>query len=1126
MIRIGAWIQYCFTVLISVSVLSSALAPAQARLNENCVVSILNRTSQVQSDGTWVLPNIPANFGQVRARATCVENGLTTSGQSDFFLITANDAVDAPSVTLDSVDPIPADLGISSPSLVLNETMTSLQLTVIATFADGSTADVSAAAKGTNYTVSNPNVATVDADGQVTAVMSGRVLVSAILEGAIGLIELQVVFSGDSDGDGIPDDLELASGLNPNNPVDGLEDADRDGLTNKEELVDFGTDFRVADTDNDGIDDGEELIAGNNGFITNPLLADTDGDGLSDGLEVATASDPTDPNSFNLADALASIALTPASSLITVNTIIGQASRQLSVTGTLIDNNEIDLTSTSRGTNYNSSDLFICNFGAEDAKVFAAGDSGVCTITATNSGFTASASVIVNSFSPTALSAVAIPGYANNVDVSGSYAYVVAGASGLQIVDVSDPRRPVIAGAIDTPGNANDVRAIGSTIYVADALSLIVINASDPGQPAITGEIRTPGDAQDIVVVDELAYIADGAAGGLQIIDVSNPAAPSIAGSVDTPGTAKGVDISGDFAIVAEGSPSNAVRVIDISNPAAPQIVGELLVSGDVRSGPKDLAVRDNLAYIAAYTQGFLVVDFSDPSAPQLVSSLPGSAPTGFIPRDVAISNRFALAAEELFNNATPILDLADASNPIFRDTLEFRRFGDYSGTGISLTPEMVYMTGERFVVRQDKGTVGDTRLFIGQYLFMEDTAGIDPLVDLVAPGTGITVLEGETVVLRAQASDDIGVAAVDFVVNDEIIFTDTAAPFVTSYTVPTGASFLSISARAIDFGSNLSALASVSINVIPDPLTTAVGFVTDEQGVALSGAEVSCLDMTASSDVDGRFAIIDLPTIAGDIQCSVTFTTATNQTLTGRSTAVAPVRGGTSDMGTIIARPSRFETELGTNLQQTQDDFDLVPFTQGFTFPYAGLDRTEIYVNSNGNLTFEAGDSNGPANQPADDIIEGLPRIAPLYTDIQPQFAFADTGVYVNQFPDRFVATWNRVRETFKGGENTFQVILFADGRIQFGYNGLTADGSSSGEAGGDLTIAISPGGTPALAEVDFTEQAPFNIPNGGAVLEYFFTEEEVGFFDLDGGFILFQPDGNGGYDVDVIPPDELPPQ
>ncbi len=44
-----------------------APTPAQAQLNENCVISILNRTAQVQPDGSWRVTNVPAKFGGLRA---------------------------------------------------------------------------------------------------------------------------------------------------------------------------------------------------------------------------------------------------------------------------------------------------------------------------------------------------------------------------------------------------------------------------------------------------------------------------------------------------------------------------------------------------------------------------------------------------------------------------------------------------------------------------------------------------------------------------------------------------------------------------------------------------------------------------------------------------------------------------------------------------------------------------------------------------------------------------------------------------------------------------------------------------------------------------------------------------
>jgi len=69
----------------------------------------------------------------------------------------------------------------------------------------------------------------------------------------------------DTDNDGLPDAWEEQNGLNPNNPDDGLQDSDDDGLSNLDEYHE-GTDPWVADTDGDGASDGAEVEAG-----TDPL---------------------------------------------------------------------------------------------------------------------------------------------------------------------------------------------------------------------------------------------------------------------------------------------------------------------------------------------------------------------------------------------------------------------------------------------------------------------------------------------------------------------------------------------------------------------------------------------------------------------------------------------------------------------------------------------------------------------------------------------------------------------------------------------------------------------------------------------------------------------------------------
>ena len=125
----------------------------------------------------------------------------------------------------------------------------------------------------------------------------------------------------DSDGDGVPDAVEVALGLDPNNPdtdsdgrLDGEEDFDNDGLANAIEVL-LNSDATNPDTDNDGILDGDEdqdgdsVRDGNQVVLrmtdgeevvmygTDPLNHDTDGDSFTDGEEVLYGSDPLNAGS-------------------------------------------------------------------------------------------------------------------------------------------------------------------------------------------------------------------------------------------------------------------------------------------------------------------------------------------------------------------------------------------------------------------------------------------------------------------------------------------------------------------------------------------------------------------------------------------------------------------------------------------------------------------------------------------------------------------------------------------------------------------------------------------------------------------------------------------------------------
>lgn len=803
-----------------------------------CTVSVLNQTAFVQTDGSWSVPNVPSNMGPVRARLTCVAGGQTTSGTSSFFGIASRRTSSILKVGIGAAAPTPRGLTLAGPSNRLTASGQTLQLAATVSFADGSTADVTSAAQGTVYLTTNPAIATVSAGGLVTAAGSGRAIVSALHESILASAQIDVVLSGDSDGDGIPDDWETAHGLDPNDPADALEDLDHDGLTNLEEYT-LGTDPANPDTDGDGLSDGDEVHR----HHTDPLREDTDGDGIPDGIEVTAGSDPLDPASFDLSRSLAGIDVVPASFRLIYNTVLGESSRQLTVTGRLLDGRHtIDLTRPVYNTNFSSSDLTIANFGAEPGRVYA-GQDGSATITAGNGGFTATSTVAVQTVSPVFLSYLPIPGFTNGVAVDGSYAYVAAGLTGLWVVDVSQLSAPRIAGHLDTAGSANAVKVSGGYAYIADGPNgLVVADVHDPAHPALAGRVAASAPPVGLAVAGGRAYLAEGNSGLLEIADVSVPASPRLLGAVGLTGEAKGVDVVDQLAVVAAGSAG--VAVVDVSDPDSPALTGTVALQPDV-SGAGAVAVRDRLAYVTngdAYMGGFRIVDFSVPESPVVV----GASTNGYGLTGVALDGGLALFANRALPGTVPIFDVSSSSpspSPVLRAVPStwgppVNRIDN--GTGIAVQNGAMFVTAGYMYSNSfffGQGLVGNSGLAIGLYRLPIDLASEPPTVAITSPQAGDTVRERITLTLSANAADAVRVDAVQFLVDGVPVGTSYAAPYRVQYTVPVGATTLRVGAVARDLGGNQTAAQEVTIAVEPNALP-AVRLLSPRDGAtALAGS-------------------------------------------------------------------------------------------------------------------------------------------------------------------------------------------------------------------------------------------------------------------------------------------------
>jgi hypothetical protein len=163
-------------------------------------------------------------------------------------------------------------------------------------------------------------------------------------------------------------------------------------------------------------------------------------------------------------------------------------------------------------------------------------------------------------------------GNAYDVEVIGKYVYLSQGQN-LVVLDITDANNPSEVGRVITPSLVSAIDVSGNYAYVADGNSgLTIVNITNPAAPKImgtyTGTYDTP--AYSVVVSGKYAYVTNEFPGNLEIIDVSNPSSPKLVGNYDTSdnGNANSVFISGDYAYVAAG----CLIILEVSDPISPQL--------------------------------------------------------------------------------------------------------------------------------------------------------------------------------------------------------------------------------------------------------------------------------------------------------------------------------------------------------------------------------------------------------------------------------------------------------------------------------------------------------------------------------------------------------------------------
>ncbi|KUG07328.1 nidogen-like domain-containing protein [Solirubrum puertoriconensis] len=168
-----------------------------------------------------------------------------------------------------------------------------------------------------------------------------------------------------------------------------------------------------------------------------------------------------------------------------------------------------------------------------------------------------------------------------------------------------------------------------------------------------------------------------------------------------------------------------------------------------------------------------------------------------------------------------------------------------------------------------------------------------------------------------------------------------------------------------------------------------------------------------------------------------------------GRTTATLPA----------CAEPFDAANPAGWTQVDRGDDASLGPIPLGFSFQLFGNTYTEVYINTNGNITFNklypAFNSSGlPIREQGE---EDIVMLAPFWADVDTDNPNSG-AIWYRLFPDRLVVTYDRVGYYQQQADkvNTFQVIIRANTASSFSGDDVTF-------AYGDMqwTTASSSGGT-----------------------------------------------------------------
>ena len=293
----------------------------------------------------------------------------------------------------------------------------------------------------------------------------------------------------------------------------------------------------------------------------------------------------------------------------------------------------------------------------------------------------------------TVMATLQTTGYARDVIVADSFAYIAQGQCGLAIINVGDPHNPRLVSELinNISGSSQKIAYAKNSagvevIYLAYGPSgFASIEVTDQIHPIVTRQPDAKFQATMSMFVFKNFIFCSDSTSGVGVGDITDPKFPSqAAGGIKTPGFSRGACVSSDsvYLLCAVGEAGLVMENIShlLKGGLKPDTLsGRLPLPGVA----EDIAIKPGTkyAFIACGPAGLQIVDYSDTSNINIV----GSFATGGYAKEVRVIGDKAYLATE--KSGVQIIDISNVASP--------KRIGivktKYSALGISISNGYVY---------------------------------------------------------------------------------------------------------------------------------------------------------------------------------------------------------------------------------------------------------------------------------------------------------------------------------------------------------------------------------------------------------------------------------------------------